>query len=299
MITVTDQTYKFDKNNKPTRRVDQGEVALFKTLDCYNEEVTSEDFRIIDPDLTTCNPCAGPLFINGAHPGDVLMVEILDIQVAPSGFCMTYDNCGALHKVSEMRTKLISVKDGVASFNDVEWIVTPMVGTIGVTPDGEPVPNGYIGKYGGNMDSTKVVAGSKLYFPVQVEGALLQMGDIHASMGDGELTGTGIEISGQVLVRTSVIKSTELNYPVVETPTAWYVIASSLEGFKEAMELSCTELCRLVSAAYKWDSTDVFLYLGLNGKLEINASVMPGPEDVAISLRAGIPKLSGKPPLIK
>src|SRR5699024_2115848 len=84
--------------------------------------------------------------------------------------------------------------------------VRPMIGTIGVAPSKEPVSTLYPGDHGGNMDLNEIHIGSIVYLPVFVRGALLSLGDIHASMGDGEVTGTGVEIGATIHTQIELIK---------------------------------------------------------------------------------------------
>ena len=141
-----------------------------------------------------------------------------------------------------------------------------------------------------------ITKGSTVYFPVEVAGALLQMGDLHASMGDGEITGTGIEIPGEILVRTRLIKQFELNNPVTEDKGFWYVNTYNVDlgdGIREAL----TEMQRLVSNAYGWDVTDTALYFTLQADVQINQSCLDG--ELGNSIRVAVPKTTTKPPLIK
>ena len=186
------------------------------------------------------------------------------------------------------------IENGKTKFKDIEWDVHPMVGVMGTCPEEGKVGCGYAFELGGNMDSAKITAGSTVYFPVEVEGALLQMGDIHASMGDGEVTGTGIEIQGDIMVRVSVIKNFELHWPVVETSDAWYVIAAN-QRMEPAFRKACYELRRLVAAAYDWDYTDVALYVTMQGLMEVNQACL---DDDFQSVRMGVPKIPQKPGLI-
>ena len=106
-----------------------------------------------------------------------------------------------------------------------------MIGVIGVAPEkGKSVPCGYPGSHGGNLDCKLMVKGNTAYFPVRVEGGLVQMGDMHAVMGDSELCGTGLEINGTVIARVSVIKNCPLEWPVLETADTWYTMASAADG---------------------------------------------------------------------
>jgi amidase len=241
------------------------------------------------------NPAAGPVYINGAEPGDVIAVDILDIQVAEQGVTCTTPGCGPLSDDMETRTRVVKIANGVAEFNGVKFQIDPMIGVIGLAPDGEPVADGFPGNHGGNMDSKLIKKGARVYFPVRVAGGLLQMGDLHATMGDAELCGTGIEIKGEIMVKTSLIKKFELNWPVTETATHWYVNACAHE-FPEASKLASKELQRLICNAYGWDKTDAYCYMSIQSDLEINQACKPCA--VELIVRFGTPKLPQFKPLV-
>ena len=296
MKIIDKSVYTFSKNNPPFCSAQPGEVLLFRTMDCFGGQFTSEDQLMADLDLTKANPAAGPVFIEGAEPGDVLAVDILDVKVADVGFACSMGEAGPLYDICELRTRMMPIVDGCVQFNDVKWPIDPMIGVIGTAPSGEDVATGHAGDHGGNMDSRKIVKGSRVYFPVRVPGALLQMGDIHATMGDGEICGTGVEIAGEILVRTTLIKNFELNWPVTETADCWYVNAKG-KDYDESLILCSKEMCRLMEPVYGWDPTDIFIYLSLQGDVEINQACRPMHDDM-VNVRLGIPKTQGKKPLI-
>ena len=196
MQVITDQVTVFSKDNKPCATAKPGEVLLFKTLDCFSNRIPDEQTTMADLDYSYgfANPAAGPVYIEGAEPGDVLVVDIFDVEVADEGTIATDDHCGPLFETTGYRTKKIPIKDGMATFNEVNFPIDPMIGVIGTAPSGPDVIDGFVGSHGGNMDNKKITKGTRLYFPVRVPGALLQIGDVHATMGDAELCGTGIEI---------------------------------------------------------------------------------------------------------
>jgi len=171
-----------------------------------------------------------------------------------------------------------------------------MIGVIGTAPGGDDVPTGLAGDHGGNMDSRMITKGARLYFPVRTPGALLQMGDIHATMGDGEICGTGVEISGEILVRTALIKNFDLRWPVTEKEDWWYVNSMGRD-YDESLILGCKEMCRLMEPVYGWDPTDIFIYLSVQGNIEINQACRP-VHDEMVNVRVGIPKIPGKKPLV-
>jgi amidase len=299
MKRICEKVMNFSKDNAPVYTAEPGEVMLFQTLDCFGGQIKSEDQVLKELDLSKANPGAGPVYIKGAEKGDVLVVDILDITVEELGVACVLTGLGPLADKCDVRTRQIPVKDGVASFQGVNWHVDPMIGVIGTAPAEGAVPNGFAGNHGGNMDSKLVKKGARLYFPVRVPGALLHMGDIHASQGDGELCGHGIEIPGEIMVKVSLIKGVELNWPLTETRDYWYVNTTST-NYEDSQVMACEELARLACPAYGWDITDFFIYLSLQGELEVNQGLLPmmPPNPPMINVRVGIPKLANKKRLI-
>ena len=295
MKVVDKSVLRFNGSNKPEATAEPGEVLIFRAEDCFGNAV-QEEITMEEANLEDSNPAAGPVYVNGAEKGDVLKVEILNIDLDDHGVVCTFGHCGPFQDKNEMRTRILNIsEEGKTEFKGIEWFVEPMVGVIGTSPAEGEVPCGYAFNLGGNMDCNLITVGSTVYLPVEVPGGLLQMGDIPASMGDGELTGTGIEIQGDIMVRVSVIKNFELNWPVVETSDAWHVCTSD-KRVEPAFRLAAAELRRLVAKAYEWDETDVALYMTLRGLMGLNQACM---DDDFQSVRMGIPKITGKPALIK
>ena len=294
-MQIIDSTfYKFSKNNKPVAIAKDGEELLFKTIDCFNEQIKTENDLITELDLDICNPTSGPVYIEGTQIGDVIAVDILNIEVAKVGYCASIPETGPLAHLAQNRTRVLNVKDGKVKFNDIEWEINPMVGVIGVAPANEDVISADASNHGGNMDNNLITKGTRVYLPVNTPGALLQMGDLHASMGNGEISCTGIEISGEVHVKVSIIKNFKLNWPLLETKDMYYINTASIPAsFEKSQQDGFVELARLMEAAYGWDMTDIFMYLSLRGGVEVNASILPC-HDAMITLRVGTPKIKGK-----
>ncbi len=297
MKIIDKSVYNFSKNNEPFTTADPGELLLFKTMDCFSNRLKTEQDFITDLSYSydVANPAAGPVYINGAEPGDVLAVDILDIQVADQGVISTSQGCGPLCDDMEIRTRIVKIQDGIGEFNGVKFPIDPMIGVIGTAPDGDDVIDGYPGNHGGNMDSKIIKKGARVYFPVRVEGALFQLGDVHAAMGDGELCGTGVEIPAEVLVKISLMKDFPLNWPVTETATHWYVNACA-HDFGEALQHASKELQRLLMNVTGWDKTDTYMYMSVQSDVAINQACVPC--EVAMILRFGTPKLPQFKPLI-
>lgn len=217
MLTIHSDTkiHKMSRNNAPVAYAKSGDTVCFETLDCFGCQIQQEDQLLEKLDWSNINPATGPLFVEGALPGDVLKVEILDIQLDDHGVMTDGPGNGVTGRaVTEQTTKILPIADGIIMFNDkLSFPICPMIGVIGTAPAGEAIDTGTPGPHGGNMDCNKIGIGAILYLPVQVEGALLAMGDLHARMGDGEVEVCGVEAAGIVTVRLTVLKNCNLPTP--------------------------------------------------------------------------------------
>lgn len=297
MKTLKKLNYVFSKDNEVEAKVESGDIMVFNTVDCFANQVKDESHTMDKLDLNKANPTAGPVYVEDAEPGDVIAVDILDIQVEDQGFACSIPAVGPLADISEMRTRMFHIENEYVDFNGVTWKIDPMVGVIGLAPKEGEIACGHLGKHGGNLDSKLIKKGSRVYLPVNHPGGLLQIGDLHASMGDGEVSGTGIEVSGQVVARVSLIKDFELIWPVTETKDMWYVNAAC-ENFEESYMAASKELARLMVDAYPLDQTDIFIYLSLQGDFGVNQFVHP-VDGESPSVRFGIPKNPAAKPLIR
>jgi amidase len=129
---------------------------------------------------------------------------------------------------------------------NVRLPVRPMIGTIGVAPSSGSIASIHPGPHGGNMDCNDVSPGATVLLPVNVKGALLSLGDVHATMGDGEVTGGGVEIGADVGIRVDVLKGTRVPCPIVETKSA-IVLIRDAPTLAEAMRAVVEEASELLS----------------------------------------------------
>ena len=187
------------------------------------------------------NAATGPIGIHGAEPGAVLAVDIEDVRVTEDrGRIITIDGFGLLDGydgIEAPRTEITPVRDDVGSgagtvaFDDLEVPIEPVIGTIGVAPAVESYTTLVPHDHGGNLDTTDMSPGTTAYFPVFQEGAMLAMGDCKAAMADGEMCGTGSEITTEIDVTVDVIDGDDatvsLERPLVETADAWKTVASA------------------------------------------------------------------------
>lgn len=217
MLTIHTDTkiHKMSENNPPVAKAKSGDTVCFETLDCFGGQLKSENDLLGGLDWNNVNPASGPLFIEGAMPGDVLKVEILKIELGDHGVMVDAPGEGVTGAaVSSESTKILPVEDGKVIFNEkLSFPICPMIGVIGTAAKGEGIDTGTPGSHGGNMDCTRIGEGATLYLPVNTEGALLAMGDLHARMGDGEVEVCGVEIAGKVTVKLTVLKNCKLPTP--------------------------------------------------------------------------------------
>ncbi len=284
-------TSMFDKAQAPIARVCPGEVIVVQTRDCYNGQIMAEDQDLSRLDHSFANPATGPFYVEGAEKGDALKVEIFDIRMTGRGFTHAVPTMGPLKDSCEERLVMYDYDRGFAEFRGIRFPLKPMIGTIGCTPE-TPVADLLVGDHGGNMDCTLIGPGATLYCPVYVPGALFQLGDVHAAMGDGELCGTGLETAAVVTLRISLVKGAALKLPVLETKDRWYTIGHGRDYY-EALKQTTGWLQELIMKAYGWDATDAYLYLSIQGDVEVCQSC--ASRSVEMVLRCGVPKQPGRP----
>lgn len=278
-----------DKGIKAAAVCESGETVVFETRDCYDDAVVSEERPLGDKDNPIENPATGPLYVKDALPGDVLKVEILDIQVRNWGVMRSSASCGVFHEDFSERTARIfqlenrELKDGKPAevwFDDtLKLQLDPMIGVIGTAPAGDGITTDTPNSHGGNMDCRKIVTGSTLYLPVNVEGALLSMGDLHALMGDGEVLICGLETGGNVTVRVSVLKESGLKGVRIPTPflncRGDVMTIQSAGTLDEAGEMAAKAMKEFVKAAAKKDDLEAGMLMSLLSNMAVCQVVDP------------------------
>jgi acetamidase/formamidase len=220
-IHSTHQHMSWDNSRPAAITVAPGATVEFKDIDATCKQITrSSTVEVIrNLDFGLINPIAGPVYVDGAEPGDTLKVTLLSFE--PSGWAWTaivpgfgllaedFPNA-ALHIWSYDKTFKRPAMYG-------QWArvpLKPFCGTTGVAP-AEPGAHSTIPPYasGGNMDIRDLTIGVELYLPVKVRGALFSLGDPHAAQGDGEVCGTAIESPMSVTARIDLERGEKLRYP--------------------------------------------------------------------------------------
>jgi len=275
-IDASKVIYSFGPDNPSVERVKVGEEIIFSTKDCFSNQIQSDNDKISELNWQTINPATGPVDIEDAQPGDTLVVEIQDIKVEDTGVMVTIPGAGALgHILTSSEVKIIPIQDNLAIFNEhIRIPIEPMIGVIGTAPSKESIPCGVPGSHGGNMDTRLIKKGSVLYLPVFVPGAKLALGDLHAVMGDGEVSVCGVEIPGEVKVRVDLVKGRQQPWPILETQSHWYVIASA-EDLDGAAQGAIEAMLEFLKPRMPLGVNDIVSLLSIAGSLEISQVVDP------------------------
>ena len=211
-------------------------------------------------------PAFGPIHVDGARPGMGLCVELLEINLAGRGLMALRPGIGVLgHKVEKDALVSLPIRDGQIEFPGGQRLpVAPMVGVIGVAPATGTVLTLATGDYGGNLDTREISTGALVHLPIQVSGAGLYVADVHAAMGDGELSGTGVEVSAEVGIRVSLERRAFCPGPLVESDGLWIALATDSDP-KAALRMATDRLVSFLSERARLPFQEAYLLVGSAG----------------------------------
>lgn len=287
--------WAYEAEMEPVIKVDPGTTLEIETWDCFTGQVQSESDTVEKLDLARVNSATGPIYVNGAEPGDSLSVTLIDIKPGPQGAGMCIPEWGQLiDKVKSPVTRIFKVKDGMIYMNEkVSWPIRPMFGVIGVAPKEGSIPTFLADRHGGNMDDHMNGIGATIHLPVFQPGGKLAIGDMHASMGDGEISGTGVEIGGTALIKVDLIKGKQGGWPITETADSWITHGTTADSIDDALKYACEEAAKLLVDQWGFTIEDAFIFLSVTGDLGIAQYCHPSPSSVIAKMR--VPKLPATP----
>lgn len=278
MITISHVTKVnvMDKNNPAVSKCKSGDTIVFEVLDCFANQIRSEEQGKSGIDWDNINPATGPLYIEEAKVGDILKVEILDIEIGDQGVMTDGPGSGVMGDyIKEGIAKILKIENGKIFFNDkLSFDIDPMIGVIGVAPEGEGISTGTPGAHGSNMDCKKIRKGATVYLPVFVDGASLSMGDLHAKMGDGEVGVCGVEVDGKITVRVSVIKNWNLPTPFIVDNTHAMTVCSE-ENIEDALNGAVLMMYNFLMNELHMGDHEAEMLLSVTGDLSICQVVDP------------------------
>lgn len=292
-ITREQIVYSLDKGHPPVAVVAPGTDLLFETWDARTGSIRSEQDLLDTPHPRGPNPATGPVLVDGAEPGDTLVVHIRDIALGRRGYTGTRPGKGVLgHLITEYRTRLFDIVDGMVVFNDwIRFPVRPMVGVIGTAPAEDGVATLHPGRHGGNMDHNDVRVGARVHLPVSVPGALLAIGDVHACMGDGEVSITALEIPAEVQVRVELLKGETIARPWIEFPDHWITTGDGA-NVAEAIRVAAEEMARLLMHRLALSADEAYMLLSIRGDARVSQCAEPSM--VAATARMIMPRLADR-----
>ena len=278
MIELDDSKtlFSFDKDLEPVLKVPSGETVRIRTKDCFGNQLQGPEDQLSEIDWEAINPATGPIYVEGAVAGGTLKVHIDNIELdAQTSSCTGKDEGVCGDRFSDWATHFCKVEDGKVVWDERLSIpLAPMIGVIGVAPEGEPVNCGTPGKHGGNMDNTAIAAGATLYFPVAVDGALFGCGDIHAVMGDGEVSVSGAEVAGYATVTLTALPELSVPNPLIENETHFGIIVSA-ESLDKAAELAVQQMVDLLASRTNESEADLVMLLSLVADVRVCQMVDP------------------------
>ena len=284
----------FSGAHKPLARIRPGETVVTKTIDASGYDDTGT-VRGVRP-----NPLTGPFYVEGAEPGDALVVRFTRMRMNRNwGFSsyrlglysLTPESIEGIYPNRYKPGEIIKDRDNVvpwdldltrqtvrlrepsSAVHKLEFPAKPMLGCVGVAPAGDFAPTSSpSGSYGGNLDYNEIGEGSIVILPVSHPGALLFIGDGHALQGDGEPTGTGIETSMAVEFVVEVRKKVSLTGPRVETSEHIISIGSQPEfasSTNRGLQMATSDMVNWLTSEYKMEPWAAHLLIGYQGSYDI------------------------------
>lgn len=283
-LLTKDQAYgAFSATHPPalTVRAGAGDRITFETDDLAYAQM--DERRDLAQVTATLNPVTGPVYVEGAEPGDTLAVTIHDIELADQGWSIYIPGAGALTGPmgDQMFVRRIPVLDRRAQLTSrLSCPIAPMLGCVGLAPadtDASTVMPSY--PTGGNMDLTDAAPGATVYLPVQVPGALLSIGDIHAVMSRGESSFVAIEIAGRAAVSVDVVKGRTLRGPQIDTGTE-YVCVGLGDPVQDSIAMAYEAMFALLHDDHGFTKEDAYVVMSALAHTELGGptgSVAPDP----------------------
>ena len=282
--------YGWCRDNAPVVKIAPGESIEFHPVDSSGGQLTAAstvaDLKSLD--FAKVNPVAGPVYIDGAEPGDAIKVTLLDF--APSGWGWTANIPGFGLLADQFKDPALHIwKYDAKTLTPAMYgpggrvPLKPFCGTIGLAP-AEPGIHSVVPprRMGGNMDIRDIAAGTELYLPVEVAGGLFSVGDTHASQGDGEVCGTAIESPCVLSAKFELVKAAKLTFPRFTTPgpvsrhldVKGYEVTTGIgPDLMEGARAAVSGMVDLLSKRYNMNAVDAYMLCSVCGDLRISEIV--------------------------
>jgi len=294
--TQGQQTYAV---REPVLRVKPGDTVESSTL--YSDFFTAKDGPWPGE--------VGPVYVEGAEPGDTLVVRILKIRpniatgrsgtsqsygilTATKGIPMLHDPVPPLVHVWKIDTAALTASLDLpgSRMKRIEVALKPMLGRLATAPpDDQAVPGGVPSAFGGNMDTPEACEGATVYLPVFHEGAYFYFGDVHALQGDGEIIGSGIETSADVAFEIGLRKGWTIDWPRLENDDC-IMVAGSARPLIDAFRIAHVEMVKWLETGYGFDRWEALQVLSQVGSAQVANVVDPNYTVVAKFPKKHLPR---------
>lgn len=293
-------SYTYTPFLKPIAKVKQGQRILLHTPDAFENRLrTPRDLCSQKCTPPFFNPQVGPIYVEGAKPGDTLAVTIHSIEpdrdyvvsaLVPRFGALTSTTVTAtLNEPLPEETRIWPLRDGFVHFNEkIRIPYEPFLGTIGVAPQMEAINALTPGYWGGNMDCVETSPGREVWFPVLVDGAHFFCADAHATQGDGELTGVACELAAKVTLSFRVIKKKTIAWPRIISDQH-LMVAGSARPLDDAARIAWCEMIAWLVQDYGFDRLDAYHLIGQVGRMRVGNMVDPQYTVVAQMPRQYLP----------
>lgn len=225
LLSTDHRTATFSAAHAPALEVDPGATVTFQTGDvAYERLARGEPVEAIG--LEHFNLVTGPVYVRGARPGDALQIEVRAVEIERAWSVWLPGFGGLGHETAEVQVRQVPLEgDRLRLSERVQVPLAPMIGCIGVAPaEGEASTFMPAYPFGGNMDLRELSPGTTLFLPVQMEGGLLSVGDLHAAMGTAEPTWVSLEAAGRATLRIDLARDLPLTTPRLRRGTSTFCI---------------------------------------------------------------------------
>ena len=282
--------YAHDRTTPPALEIESGETVVFETHDARTGTILSSEDLLDHSHPDGSNPATGPVRIREAQPVDSLAVEILDIQLANEAFVAVKKSVGLLSdRAQNFATRVTEIRDENVFFSpSIQFPTRPMIGVIGTAPASEAVETAFPGAHGGNMDNRYVTTGATVHLPVGVPGALFALGDVHAAMGDGEITMVGLEAAARVTTRIHLLKGVSVRRPWIESNDSWVTTGDDPDP-ATALKIAANEMALLLQDKLHLNFEDAYMLMSASCDVQICQACDPG--SFPVTTRAVFPRI--------
>jgi acetamidase/formamidase len=273
---TADQTHnKFSSAIPPTIKVPSGSVIEVYTKEASDEQITADSTveDVVNMKSEPIHPLTGPVYVEGAEPGDILAVKLHKIELGEYGWQAIVPGFGFLaDEFPEAKLKIFNLGADKHAINFTDKIsirLKPFAGVMGVAPKtDEMLSTGPPRANGGNMDDPSLVEGTTVYFPVFVKGALFSIGDAHAVQGYGEVCGTAIEAPVRIVYEVNVLKGRKIAEPQYETDR-YYAVTAFGTTIDQAAKKATRYMIDYLAAEHGLSGADAYMLCSLAADLKI------------------------------